>query len=104
MNNYSVEIIHSVKDDLKRLKHQKETAVNKIISLENDPIKKSKSLSGTLKELRSFKFTLADGQYRAIFKILEDNKVCLIIIVGSRQNIYLEAKRRVKKLKKQGLL
>ena len=104
MNNYSVEIIHLVKDDLKKLKHQKETAVNKIISLEKDPIKKSKSLSGTLEGLRSFKFNLADEQYRAIFKILEDNKVCLLIIVGSRQNIYLEAKRRVENLKKQGLI
>jgi mRNA-degrading endonuclease RelE of RelBE toxin-antitoxin system len=104
MNNYSVEIIHLVKDDLKRLENQKEAAVNQIISLENDPIKKSKSLSGTLKGLRSFKFTLANGQYRAIFKIIEDNKVCLIIIVGSRQNIYLEAKRRVEFLKKQGLI
>ena len=103
MNNYSVEIIHLVKEDLKKLRHQKEAAVNQIISLEKEPSKKSKSLSGTLKGLRSFKFTLADGQYRAIFKILEDNKVCLLIIVGSRQNIYLEAKRRVKNLKKQGL-
>jgi mRNA-degrading endonuclease RelE of RelBE toxin-antitoxin system len=104
MIDFSIEIIHLVKDDLKRLKHQKEAAVNQIISLENDPIKKSKSLAGTLKGLRSFKFTLADGQYRAIFKILEDNKVCLLIIVGSRQNVYLEAKRRVKSLKKQGLI
>ena len=104
MSDYSIEIIHLVKDDLKRLKHQKEDAVNQIISLENEAIKKSKSLSGTLKGLRSFKFTLADGQYRAIFKILEDNKVCLLIIVGSRQNIYLEAKQRVKALKKQGLI
>jgi len=104
MNNYSVEIIHLIKDDLKRLKHQKENAIKQIISLENDPIKKSKSLSGNLKGLRSFKFTLSNGQYRAIFKILEDNKVCLLIIVGSRQNIYLEAKRRVTALKKNGLL
>ncbi|MFP4198867.1 MAG: type II toxin-antitoxin system RelE family toxin [Halanaerobium sp.] len=104
MNSYSVEIIHLVKDDFKKLKHQKEAAINQIISLENDPIEKSKSLSGNLKGLRSFKFTLTDGQYRAIFKILEDNKVCLLIIVGSRQNIYLEAKRRVKTLKKQGLI
>ena len=104
MSDYSIEIIHLVKDDLKKLKHNKKIAVNQIISLENDPIKKSESLSGTLKGLRSFKFTLTDGQYRAIFKILEDNKVCLLIIIGSRQNIYLEAKRRVKILKKKGLI
>ncbi|SIR60464.1 type II toxin-antitoxin system RelE family toxin [Halanaerobium kushneri] len=104
MSDYSIEIIKSVKDDLKSLKHQKEKAIKKIITLENNPIEKSKSLSGTLKGLRSFNFSLNDGQYRAIFKILEDNKICLMIIIGSRQNIYLEAKRRVKILKKQGLL
>jgi len=104
MSDYSIEIIQSVKDDLKSLKHQKEKAVKKIITLENNPIEKSKSLSGILKGLRSFKFSLNDFQYRAIFKILEDNKVCLLIIVSSRQNIYLEAKRRVDILKKQGLL
>ncbi|ADQ14059.1 type II toxin-antitoxin system RelE family toxin [Halanaerobium hydrogeniformans] len=104
MSDYSIEIIHLIKNDLKKLKHQKEDAINQIISLENNPVKKSKSLSGILKGLRSFQFTLADGQYRAIFKILEDNKVYLLIIIGSRQNIYLEAKRRVKSLKKQVLI
>lgn len=104
MSDYSVEIIQSVKNDLKKLRHQKEKAIKQIITLENKPIEKSKSLSGTLKGLRSFKFTLNDGQYRAIFKILEDNKICLMIIIGTRQNIYLEAKRRVEILKKQGLI
>jgi mRNA-degrading endonuclease RelE of RelBE toxin-antitoxin system len=104
MTDYTIEITKSVKVDLKNLKDQKEKAVKKIISLESNPISKSKSLSGTLKGLRSFKFSLNDGQYRAIFKILEDNKVCLIIIIGSRQNIYLEAKRRVDVLKRQDLI
>ena len=104
MSDYSIEIIKSIKDDLKNLKHQRGKAVKKIIALENNPIEKSKSLSGTFKGLRSFKFSLNDFQYRAIFKILEDNKVCLLIIVSSRQNIYLEAKRIVKSLKKQGLI
>ncbi|KXS47616.1 MAG: hypothetical protein AWL62_2539 [Halanaerobium sp. T82-1] len=40
MNNYSVEIIHLVKEDLKKLRHQKEAAVNQIISLEKEPMNK----------------------------------------------------------------
>ena len=67
MSDYSIEIIKSVKDNLKSLKHEKQKAIKKIITLENNPIEKSKSLSGTLKGLRSFNFSLKDGQVSSYF-------------------------------------
>ena len=104
MTKYTIEITRAVENDLAELKHLRSKAVEKLLQLEEKPFQKTSSLSGNLKGLRSFRFNLAEGAYRAVIKIYEDDRVCLLIIVGSRENLYKKAARRVKALKKQGLI
>jgi len=104
MNRYQVEVTKAAEDDLDDLKHLRQEAVNKLLKLENNPADKTSSLSGILKGLKSYKFNLNDGAYRAVLKIYEDDSVCLLILIGSRENLYKQAARRVKSLKKQGII
>ena len=105
MANYSIEITKSVEKDLDNLKHLRDEAVEKILKLENDPRKKSSALKGNLKGLYSYKFNLSGaGSFKAIYFIKEKDKICLLIIVASRENIYVEADRRYKLLKEQDLI
>ncbi len=105
MNDYSVEITRSVEKDLENLGHLREEAVNKLLTLEKRPETKGSSLKGNLKGLLSYKFNLPGaGAFRAIYYIKDEKNVCLIIIIGSRENIYLQAHRRYQYLKKQGLI
>lgn len=106
MNSYSIRTIKSAEDDLEKLKHKRDKAVKKLIKLEENPKEKSSSLSGShLQGLYSYSFTLKGaGSYRAIFDIIEDNKVCLLIMIGPRENFYVKARKKVKDLKDKGII
>jgi len=39
-----------------------------------------------------------------VTKAAEDDNVCLLILIGPRENLYKQAVRRVKFLKKQGFI
>lgn len=41
------------------------------------------------------------GSYRAVYTILEDDRVCIIFLIGSRENIYEIVQRRWDALKKR---
>lgn len=99
-----MEVTKAAEEDLDDLKHLRQEAVNKLLELENNPADKISSLSGILKGLKSYKFNLPDGDYRAILKIYKDDSVCLLILIGPRENLYKQAARRVKSLKKQGFI
>ncbi|KXS36771.1 MULTISPECIES: type II toxin-antitoxin system RelE family toxin [unclassified Candidatus Frackibacter] len=72
MTKYSIEITKSVEKDLDSLKHLRDKAVEKILSLENAPRKKSSALKG----LCSYKFNLSGaGSFRTIYFIKEEDKV-----------------------------
>jgi len=106
MSSYSIEIIKSAEDDLDRLKHKRDEAVQKLIKLEENPQEKSSALSGgNLQGLYSYSFTLKGaGSYRAVFDLIEEDKVCLLIVIGSRENFYVRARRKVKDLKDKGII
>ena len=105
MSSYSIKVTRAVEKDLDNLGHLRDEAVKKILNLEKNPQNKSSILKGNLKGLYSYKFNLSGaGSFRAIYSIKEENEVCLLIIVASRENIYLEADRRYKLLNKQGLI
>ena len=105
MSNYAIEVTKAVEKDLDKLKHLREEAVKKILDLENNPKRKGTALKGNLNGLYSYKFNLTgSGAYRAIYYTKEDNRVCLLVLVAARENIYLEADKRYKLLKKQGLI
>ena len=104
MSRYKVEVTKAAEKDLDDLKHLRQEAVNKLLELENNPADKTSSLSGILKGLKSYKFNLNDGAYRAILKIYEGDSVCLLILIGPRENLYKQVARKVKSLKKQGFI
>ncbi|MCF8002222.1 MAG: type II toxin-antitoxin system RelE/ParE family toxin [Halanaerobiales bacterium] len=100
-DRYSVEITKSVEADLDKLKPHREMAVKKLLTLEENPVEKGSALKGNLKGLYSYKFNLpGSGAYRAIYYIKEEESVCLLILVGIRENIYAQAQRRYLSLKK----
>ncbi|MGM0502331.1 MAG: type II toxin-antitoxin system RelE family toxin [Bacillota bacterium] len=105
MTEYTIEVTKAVENDLDNLKHLRGEAVQQILDLENNPKQKSSSLKGSLKGLYSYKFNLPGaGTFRAIYSTKEKEKICLLIIVAARENIYVAAERRCQSLKKQGLL
>jgi len=105
MSKYSVQTTKAVEDDLDNLKHLKEQAIKKLLVLEEDPKNKTSPLSGNLKGLHGYKFNLSGaGAYRAVLQIKGKSKICLLIIVGPRENLYQKAARRVEALKRQGFI
>ena len=104
-SKYSVEITKFVESDLNDLEPNRDMAVKKLLKLEKNPISKGSSLKGNLKGLYSYKFTLpAAGDYRAIYYLKESKYICLLILVGSRENVYSQVQRRYLSLKKSGLI
>jgi len=59
------------------------------------------SLSGVLNGLRALEFAVkGSGEFRAVYGLVDDNTVCLVAIVGPHENVYREAERRVKTMRK----
>ena len=97
MMNIDIHITNKVKKDLRKLgsNQDKNQVIKNLKQLQNDPYMGS-SLSGDLHGYYSLHFSLSGGAARAIYTILEEEKIVLIILVGYRENIYKEAKRRIK--------
>jgi len=97
MMNIDVHITNKVKKDLKKLgsSQDKNQVIKNLKQLQNDPYMGS-FLSGDLEGYYSLHFSLSGGEARAIYTILDEEKIVLIILVGYRENIYKEVKRRIK--------
>jgi len=106
MDSYSVELLKTAEDDLDNLKHKRDEAVEKLRELEKNPKEKASTLSGhDLQPLYCYSFNLkGSGSYRAIFDLLEEDKVCLLLVIGPRENFYPKARKKIKDLKKKGLI
>ena len=91
-----VELTKAAERDLKALWKISEEVVEHLRILKANP-EKGHSLTGSLQGVRSLEFALkGSGQYRAAyFYLIKDNKVT-IFLVGSHENFYDEAQRRVK--------
>lgn len=100
---FRVELTTQAKRDIKRLggttrKGQAREALDKLLMLSNDP-GQGESLAGNLYPARSLHFTLrGSGQFRAAYVVLEEERVCIVFMVGPRENFYREAERRYKAL------
>lgn len=94
--NTEVHITNKAKKDLKKIgsKQDKNQVIKKLKRLQSNPYL-GNFLSGNLKGYYSLHFSLSGGEARAIYTIIEDKKIVLVIIVGYRENIYEEAKRRI---------
>ena len=97
---FAVELTAHAEKDLRRLRPWTEQATRAILTLENNPYK-GHPLTGSLKGARSLEFSLkGSGVYRAVYVVLDDSRVCLVVIVGPHENIYGKAERRVAALKR----
>ena len=101
---YEVLLTNAVKKDLKRLRTHRERIGEALGELETNPLA-GHTLKGTLTGLRSLDFTVkGSGAFRAVYAVIDDDAVCLIIIVGPHENIYEAAQRRVEALRAAGEL
>jgi hypothetical protein len=52
-------------------------------------------LSGVLHGTRALEFNLkGGGAFRVVYVVLDDDRVCVVLIVGPHENIYARAERR----------
>ncbi len=59
-------------------------------------------LEGALEGVLSLKFSLKGmGECRAAYLKLPDNRICLLFLVGPRENFYREAERRFEALQRR---
>ena len=80
--------------DLKRVRPWSEQGVQHLPRLEDDP-SAGHTLSGFLRGTRSLEFTLrGGGAYGAVYIVLDEVSVCVVLIVGPHENIYERAERR----------
>lgn len=101
---YRVELTDGARKDLKRLRQHLQQIGDVLFQLEENPLK-GHSLKGTLYGLRSLDFTVkGSGAFRAVYGVLDEDSICLVVIVGPHENIYDKAERRVKALRSTGAL
>lgn len=99
-DRFEVEILPKAEKDLDDLKRYRDDAVREVLKLEDDP-KLGHTLTGSLRGTRSLEFNLKDGEaYRAVYTIVDEDRVCIVFIVGSHENIYKKAERRWAAVKK----
>ncbi len=99
---FAVEVTPDVEDDLLKLRPWTAHATRIIQQLEQNP-ERGHLLTGNLRALRALKFSLrGSGSYRAIYAVLEDGRICLVLLVGPHENVYRKAEGRVAALRKSG--
>lgn len=102
-DGFSVHITRAVEDDLKDLRPHRKQVIRKLLILEKDPYK-GHTLKGVLRGLRSLEFSLPGGACRAIYAVKEKERVCLVVVAGYHEGFYAKTERRVRALKREGLL
>jgi mRNA-degrading endonuclease RelE of RelBE toxin-antitoxin system len=103
-SRFTVELTRHAERDVKRLRSWVGDVTRVLLRLEEDPFA-GHTLTGSLRGTRSLEFTLqGSGAYRAVYAVLEDERICLILIVGPHENIYARAERRFQALKRAGVL
>ena len=97
---FGVELTRQAEKDLARLRPWVAEAARALAQLETDP-ERGHMLSGSLRGARSLEFSLkGGGQYRAVYLLLAEERVCLVFIVGTHENIYDKAQRRLEALRR----
>lgn len=103
-DRFEVELTNQAEKDLKDLRPWVAEATRALLTLESDPLR-GHMLTGSLRGCRSLEFSLkGSGVYRAVYVVLDEERVCLVFIVGPHENIYTKAERRVAALRRSGRL
>ena len=89
---------------MERLRSWTEQVSNAVLQLQDEPYK-GHALSGNLRGSRSLEFSpKGSGVFRAVYVVIEEERTCLVFIVGPHENIYDRAERRVAALRRSGRL
>lgn len=99
-DRYEVEILPRAEKDLKDLRQDEAQAVREILRLEENPLL-GHPLQGSLRGVRALEFNLrGGGAYRAVYTIIDRDRVCVVFLVGPHENIYKIAERQWQALRK----
>ncbi len=91
---FTLELTRQAEKDLKDLRPWTEQATSPIARLEADPLA-GHTLTGSLHGCRSLEFNLrGGGAYRAVYIVVESERVCLVFLVGAHEGLYAKAERR----------
>ncbi len=91
---YTIEITNAVKKDIKNLPLNIQSKINDVfLDLTKNP-NLGEQLSGEFYDCFSIHFKVLNIQYRIIYKVYNNELIILVILVGSRENIYKQLKRR----------
>ncbi len=98
---YGVELTRQAQKDLVRLRGWTERATRELRVLQSDP-NSGHPLKGSLRGARGLEFSLPGGEYRAVYVALEEEKVCLVFLIGPHEGVYEKAARRLDGLRRSG--
>jgi mRNA-degrading endonuclease RelE of RelBE toxin-antitoxin system len=99
-DRYEIVLTRNAEKDLDRLKHDRVRAAQELSRLVSDPYA-GHSLTGSLRGARSLEFSLkGGGAYRAVYTVVDPNRICIIFVVGPHENIYRLAERRYAAVRK----
>jgi mRNA-degrading endonuclease RelE of RelBE toxin-antitoxin system len=90
---HRVELTSPAKRDVKRLRAHAARILAELAVLETDPFA-GEAKTGSLKGVRAVAFPLPGGEYRAAYAIHPTEPVCIVFMVGPRENFYSKAARR----------
>ncbi len=93
-DRYGIELTRRAEKDLNAFKQDRDRVVREIQTLKANPLA-GHALKGTRRGARALEFNLkGGGAYRAVYTIVDNERVCIVFVVGSHENIYKVAERR----------
>lgn len=85
---YDIEFYEKAAKQIERLDKAAQKRVLQAINQLRDNPYKGKLLTETLRGLRSLPVTAPGAEYRAVYYVVEEDTVCVVIFVGSRERFY----------------
>lgn len=94
---YTVKLASAVRSDVRKLDKQLQRIIKEehLTSIERDPFK-AIPLLYEFKGLWSYHLSYKGTQYRIIYEIYPEDRIALVIMIGSREGLYEALRRRVK--------
>jgi mRNA-degrading endonuclease RelE of RelBE toxin-antitoxin system len=99
-DEFQVQLTRRAEKDLRRFRSALKQVRSALKQLEVDPFT-GHPLSGTLQGVRSLVFTIPGTSCRAAYVVLENERVILVFLIGTRERFYEHAQRRWNAVRKQ---